>query len=288
MTKKIAFLSTVFFIATILLNNNYSHSNGAKPPLQNTGAPALGTAIAENTCAKSGCHSDLGVANSGSGSVEIDFNNGDLNYSPNTTYTIVVKVNKGNESATRYGFELTALNANGIKSGSFSENENTLEIGNMANREYIYHKNSTLNNSNTFTFNWTSPAQNDGVITFYVAGNAANGNNSKTSDRIYTSSKSVNFLSVGVNSVASNLNIVVLPNPASNYLRVSYTLQSPSITNIDLFDISGRFIKNLKSINQIANTYTENFDIKDISNGLYLVVLTSNNTTVSEKVWIKK
>jgi uncharacterized protein (TIGR03437 family) len=40
----------------------------------------------------------------------------------------------------------------------------------------------------TFQFDWTPPATHVGPVTFYVAGNAANGNGAPTGDLIYTSS----------------------------------------------------------------------------------------------------
>lgn len=289
MTKKIAFLSIVLFIAAILLNQNYAHTDADKPPKQITGAPAFGGISAESTCAKSGCHSNLGGPNTGSGSVVIDFNNGDLNYTPNTTYTISVTINKGNETASRYGFEMTALNANGTKSGVFSENNTNIEIGSTNGREYIYHRNAANNNSNIATFSWTSPAQNDGVITFYVSGNAANGNNSKTDDRIYTSSKSINFLGVGVNSVASNLNINVFPNPASNYIQVSYALKNTNTVAINLYDLTGKLISNLQQqAVQSASKYNTIFDINTFSNGVYVVAISAGKETQACKIIIKK
>src|SRR5205807_306485 len=40
----------------------------------------------------------------------------------------------------------------------------------------------------TFEFDWTPPATNAGDVIFYVAGNAANGNDNETGDHIYTNS----------------------------------------------------------------------------------------------------
>src|SRR5436190_9210675 len=47
---------------------------------------------------------------------------------------------------------------------------------------------SGTRNGATFQFDWTRPATNTGPVTFYVAGNAANGDAAMTGDLIYTSS----------------------------------------------------------------------------------------------------
>ena len=44
----------------------------------------------------------------------------------------------------------------------------------------------------TFEFDWTPPSSNAGPVTFYAAGNAANGNGANTGDFIYTSSVQLN------------------------------------------------------------------------------------------------
>jgi len=46
---------------------------------------------------------------------------------------------------------------------------------------------SGTRNGVTFQFDWNPPATNAGPVTFYVAGNAANGNSASTGDLIYTS-----------------------------------------------------------------------------------------------------
>jgi len=51
--------------------------------------------------------------------------------------------------------------------------------------------------SATFEFDWTPPATNIGIVTFYVAANAANGTGSTDGDRIYTTSASLQPASGG-------------------------------------------------------------------------------------------
>ena len=54
-------------------------------------------------------------------------------------------------------------------------------------------RNGTKNGA-AFQFDWTPPASNAGPVTFYVAGNAANGDGTSAGDHIYTSSVQLNPL----------------------------------------------------------------------------------------------
>jgi uncharacterized protein (TIGR03437 family) len=54
-----------------------------------------------------------------------------------------------------------------------------------------------------FQFDWTPPATNVGPVTFYAAGNAANGNGAPTGDLIYTTSVQLNPATFAVPSAGS-------------------------------------------------------------------------------------
>jgi len=103
----------------------------------------------------------------------------------------------------RWGFEATArLNSNpeNGQAGDLTPVDNFTQVICEDNAPkpcatgvmFITHtavgsRNGTPNGA-TFQFDWTPPATNAGPVTFYVAGNAANGNGSPTGDQIYTSS----------------------------------------------------------------------------------------------------
>jgi uncharacterized protein (TIGR03437 family) len=62
--------------------------------------------------------------------------------------------------------------------------------------EFIQHTSAGTRNGTsggaTFQFDWLPPSTNAGPVTFYVAGNTANGNGASTGDFIYTSSVQLN------------------------------------------------------------------------------------------------
>jgi uncharacterized protein (TIGR03437 family) len=152
-------------------------------------------------CATSGCHTGSakgGPINAFSGfGVSAAFSGG-MTYIPNgpavtITVTVTDPVNK------KYGFQMTARTASDAQAGSFSYGasvanmlilctdttfgpqnpvKNGISCPASTPLEFIEHDylSYTLVGSTPYTFTWTPPAGNVGNITFYVAGNAVNGN----------------------------------------------------------------------------------------------------------------
>ena len=163
----------LFFVVSS--GNTFANSFG---PLDNlTGAPA------ENNCTQ--CHAGNELNASG-GSLMLTIPE---TYTPNEVYTIVVNLSRTGQS--RWGFEMTALDADGARAGSFAADdaENT-QVSEANNKQYI--KQTSIgtaqgtNDSHSWEFQWTAPDADIGPITFYTAGNAANGDFGLSGDYIYT------------------------------------------------------------------------------------------------------
>ncbi len=72
----------------------------------------------------------------------------------------------------------------------------------------------------------------------------------------------------------------VYPNPASRFIQISATVQTPNI-RINLFDLNGRIIKQEQfSQNSIRTT----FDLSNLTDGVYLLQLTSGKVSKTLKV----
>ena len=113
-------------------------------------------------------------------------------YEPNEIYTIVVNLSRDGQS--RWGFEMTALDGNGARAGSFevSDAANT-QLKEKDSKQYIMHTSAGsaqgTEDENQWTVEWTAPDADIGPITFYAAGNAANGDGGTAGDYIYTTSE---------------------------------------------------------------------------------------------------
>ncbi|MCX6632321.1 MAG: hypothetical protein NTW28_32320 [Candidatus Solibacter sp.] len=169
----------------------FGHSYG--PATRVTGAPG------DNARACTQCHATSAL-NSGTGSVKILLQSGAF-YIPGVKQRVAVQV--ADAVQQRWGFELTArLNSDLEKSqaGDFNPVDNMTQVicddsapkPCASGPSYIQQTAAGTRNgtkgSVTFQFDWTPPATNAGPVTFYVAGNAADGNGTNTGDFIYTSS----------------------------------------------------------------------------------------------------
>ena len=163
-------------------------SFSAMPPASHTGAPD------ESLC--NSCHS--GGVNLVGGSLEIQ--NVPANYTPGQTYAITVQLQRTGQS--RWGFELVPIRDSSgvlVMAGQLIKTSNTtaLQVASVSGRPRTYVSHSTADVDGTFegtangpvswTFNWKAPSTGAGLVVFYCAGNAANGNhNSGAGDVIYT------------------------------------------------------------------------------------------------------
>jgi len=146
------------------------------PPAGFTGAPG------ESTC--TACH--VGPTTGGTFTIMQQ----PANYTPGQTYQIVVRHQNSNPSQHRWGFQLTAL-AGGNMAGTFADPGGGLtQVVGGVGRDYIEHTSAGTFNGQLggaqWTFNWTAPPINLGPVTFYAAGNQANGDGTSTGDRIIT------------------------------------------------------------------------------------------------------
>jgi uncharacterized protein (TIGR03437 family) len=180
-------IAAVALAAPVLL---LGYITGPDPRL--TGAPG------DENCTS--CHS--GTVNSGTGSIKIKPAN-ENTYTPGVKQRIQVEV--ADPSQRRWGFELTARLASDLKNGqagSFTPVDKNTQVvcdsgdpapcKSASEVQFVTHTDAGTRNGTTgsvvFEFDWTPPATDLGPVRLYAAGNAANGNNQNTGDRIYMTS----------------------------------------------------------------------------------------------------
>lgn len=139
-----------------------------------------------DACAE--CH--LSPGDPGSGQISIT---APPLYVPGQTYQITVTHTNPDPTRRRWGFQLTALDPSDEKAGELQNINPALtqiiQGGPGGNRQYIEHAagGTFINQTGgaSWTFNWTAPSTDVGVVTFYAAGNHANNNGSSSGDYIY-------------------------------------------------------------------------------------------------------
>lgn len=202
MRRRLLFLGVIagFVIGWLIADPPAPESASASkngPPEQTTGAPLPppgGGGGYEVTCAD--CHG-IGADNITPGGLLSII--APSTYVPNTVYPIWVKLEDptrimGNPS--RWGFEIVAIKDSDLSmAGSFTAGSTTTTMTG-AGRMYVGQITAGLfpnqPDSASWTFDWTAPAQGSGTVTFYAAGNAADGDGGTSAgDHTYTTSLSV-------------------------------------------------------------------------------------------------
>jgi hypothetical protein len=167
------------FVAFIVLSLTNANAFSSGPDPGRTGAPG------ELTCATGECHGTVRTVDSQRFSILAP-----ASYEPGRTYKITVRHVSSDVTRRRWGFQVTALAANGIRAGTWESlgEETQIVEDNFLNREYAQHSlaGSFAEQAGgaSWTLNWTAPATDVGRITFYAAGNQADNNNNSSGDQI--------------------------------------------------------------------------------------------------------
>lgn len=227
---KLAFIIVFFAIAIIGYlpgERREVDASAFGPSASFTNAPSEGNCTA--------CHTTHPV-NTGDGSVTITGLPHD--YLPGQQIQLTVRT--ALVGATLYGFQMTAINSQGQTVGTFTlPNDNPPKmqtINGLVNgqvRQYVQHTvdglfTNGVFGSNTWVFTWTAPAQRVGKISFYAAGNAADGTGAPTDDYIYTTSSAA-LSGSAVSNFDSDFQSDIAVFRPSNGVWYSYRLADGSV-----------------------------------------------------------
>lgn len=254
----ILFVSALAFAA--------SAPNGGGSQAKRAGAPDDGDGSPGNsgTCYDVGCHNTFPL-NSGSGSIGV---NAPAFYALGDT--IVVEVFVDHPGAARHGFQITARDKDGQPAGEWIPGPTSrLTIGNP---DYVTQK--LASSVSSWTMQYVTPKQEvAGDVTFYFAGNGADGRFNAANDHIYTAQATVALsTSATIDEVASPETIsAVYPNPASESVTVSYTSRFP--VDIAVYDTEGRLRVRTSGSPASAEAADATIDVSDLPRGVYFVRL---------------
>lgn len=231
------------------------------------------------------CHGD---GKPGNGSLSIL--NIPLQYEPNATYTLAVQL--GDPGQMRWGFELTALDdATLFQAGTLTlVDKVTTQLSDHPMTDPDYLKQTMVGTFSgvpdgpvSWNFQWTAPAA--GSVTFYVAGNAANGNGSADGgDEIYTIqvpvAPPVSAVPVGSPAFMTRLE-PSFPNPFRPATAIPFTLVESAEVALRVYGVDGRLIANLIDGERPAGHHVVPWDGRDLGgqrvpSGVYFLVLRAN------------
>jgi len=186
-------------------------------------------------------------------------------YIPGDTYTITL--NATHSGVVKFGFECTAEELNGTKSGIFTitNSGETKLINSDAAVTQTSGGNTPSGDTKSWSFDWQAPVQGTGTVKFYTAFNAANGNGSTSGDIIYGDSVSI------IENISSNVSLII---DSENYILRTTIIKNKLIINnqIDfihrnfaIYDVNGRLILEGKISNE-----SQKINVNKLSSGIYI------------------
>lgn len=274
-------------VCAFVMNYKIGNSKISQPPAGNDGDPTT-FPFAGQTCTQ--CHS--GAAHSAIGHVDITFDDGtnavpvdSFSYTPATQYTVTFAPSI---TATRYGFQLAALQTGNTNAGTLAvTNTGNTSLTTGINTKYIGHKNANTNK--TWSFKWTAPATDVGNVTLYYTFVGANGNNSESGDVVYKGNNVVSASQVsGIDNVIMPVsNLIVFPNPAVNTLNVSYTADGiATSTEATLYNLYGQAVKH-DVLSITTGVVNQAMDVKGLPQGVYLLQVKAGEKQSTIKVAVQ-
>jgi hypothetical protein len=233
----------------------------------------------------SSCHSG-GIAPTVSLSAHPAFGAGNT-YIPNTTYTITLKAT-GNVT---YGFDMEILNSQSATSvGDFGtfvscpSNETINPPPGAGAPSDVMH--NTPISSGIMTLVWKAPASGTGYIYYAVLG--ANGNNNQSGDKVKNGSMTLIDSPTGIEAnFLSTANLSVFPNPATDNVRVTYTLSERGQVSVKLYNLRGELVADMLNENQ--NPGMQAMDLRlpaNLAKGMYMVRLSVDGKQTTQKLMV--
>jgi hypothetical protein len=196
------------------------------------------------------------------------------------TYTITIQGTHA--SVVKFGFELTAEDANNDKVGTFTIT-NATETKLVNSSHAITHNGNGITPDNdsikSWSFDWTAPAVGTGNIKFYAALLAANGNMSTSGDVTYlTSLEVVEDVANEINNSIYESNITIYPSIVNEYINIKTQNISPK--QITIYNINGQLVMS-KRID--GNSSISRLNLASLNSGNYIITFEINGNLISKR-----
>jgi len=91
------------------------------------------------------------------------------------------------------------------------------------------------------------------------------------------------LINTGTGTMLSNY-----PNPFNPVTQIQYTIPKDDFVKLNIYDISGRLVKNLFEGNKPAGNYQINFDGSNLSSGVYFYTLQTSSEIITNKLILNK
>lgn len=210
-------------------------------------------------------------------------------YVGGTSYTVSVSMNS---SPAKKGFSATALNGSGAMAGTFTGEAigGTQDFTNIpGTRTYVSHTStSNTGSQNSWLWTWTAPTSGTGDVTFYVATNAANGNNQQSGDVIYLSTHTFPEANASVESNTFDYNFKAGYNVANREIVVDFNSKTIDDMFVNVVNMNGQSVYSEKLGKSELGGNSERVRLpQEIEGGIYVVHFFVGNKAMSSKIMVQ-
>lgn len=252
------------------------------------GQPGFTGAPGENNCTQ--CHVSANGVQDGVSENALSLFDGltqVTEYVPGTTY--IVNLDMVSNPAVS-GFSATVLDANTAMAGTLvgSSFGATQDFTNVpGTRTYVSHI-SSASPSTFWTWNWTAPTAGTGAVTFYVATNAANGNNQQSGDVIYLSTHTFPEANASVESNTFDYNFKAGYNVANREIVVDFNSKTIDDMFVNVVNMNGQSVYSEKLGKSELGGNSERVRLpQEIEGGIYVVHFFVGNKAMSSKIMVQ-
>ena len=245
-------------------------SFSANPPDGKTGAPGDGLCIE--------CHSPTNPPINGTISVE----GFPASITPGESYLLTVVNRDTSGNAAKGGFQMTILSPTNTKAGDLTNPSSNSVVTTFNGRQYFEHnpaQNYPDSNVLRWTVEWTAPMLDPGSqITWYAAGNIANGNFNNSGDRIVTDSGSGSIILAGVEDLLASGHRIY-PNPGSDHINLELDNGIMPDGVAEFYSLTGSMVNTTAIQGGRMNT-------SELASGVYMIRIKTNDKTYAVR-WAK-
>ncbi len=229
------------------------------------------------TCSNAGCHGSATPFDTEVSISLLDPSGTEVTtYEPGESYRVNLNITAN--GASGYGFMIVCLDGNDQAINNWGAPPSQIRNVNIFGRDYLEHTTRLADSS--FEFDWTAPDAGTGDVIFYAAGNAVNGDNSKSGDNANTTTST---FSENIMSSVDDLreeHVKIFPNPVTHSLN----LVAQGNYTIEIFNLLGRK-EYAQSLSQSGRNI---LDISALTQGSYIMQVSDEKNQLIETKRIVK
>lgn len=251
-------------LALLLTGPPPARPNQGGAPVGHSGAPG------EATCDVSGCHTGNPL-NDGVGAIRLE---GPASYQPGIATDLTVTVER--PGAIRFGFSLTLRDDQNRFVGTFEQTDPNTQFADALGTTLTHDEAVDADDVATWTLRWHPPDTLTGTVTFYAAGNAANGNGRGSGDFIYTTRLLLARHTATDHLPTSPALLTVAPprpHPCIRSCTLAYQLLQAASVTFTLYDGLGRVVYRQTPGHQAPGPHEQQILTTGLPTGTYFFAL---------------